>query len=489
MKLDLCLQLRLFERDSLEVNKMKLDLCLQLRLFERDSLEVNKMKLDLCLQLRLFERDSLEVNKMKLDLCLQLRLFERDSLEVNKMKLDLCLQLRLFERDSLEVSSQLELWAEELQHQELGNEGSKAEQLLQAHNESVLLMQNCTFEVLQRGQDLIQVFENSGIQLMADSQDLIFLQVFENSGIQLMADSQDLIFLQVFENSGIQLMADSQCEAQSRIQALLEYLHEREMDLEAIAESKRERLEQLVQLRNFEVEARQVIYWIDHGKSMLISCFTCPNSLMEAESLKKEHEQFMHAIEKTNISMAQVTQRAENMIQAHHFNSDLIRAIAENVTFAWQQLMYHTEERHKLVMASMNWYKTAEQVWSVLESLDADYKRDEDWCSTERANTGDKANYLLQLINKHNEQKEAFLKACTLARRTAESFLKYVNRNLHTFGSQIKFRSPEKHVKGEEEENKISFVEKNIIKYKIRRCGYIAGKDPESIFLSFSTTI
>lgn len=53
-------------------------------------------------------------------------------------------------------------------------------------------------------------------------------------------------------------MADSQCEAQSRIQALLEYLHEREMDLEAIAESKRERLEQLVQLRNFEVEARQV---------------------------------------------------------------------------------------------------------------------------------------------------------------------------------------------------------------------------------------
>jgi hypothetical protein len=28
---------------------------------------------------------------------------------------------------------------------------------LQAHNESVLLMQNCTFEVLQRGQELIQV--------------------------------------------------------------------------------------------------------------------------------------------------------------------------------------------------------------------------------------------------------------------------------------------------------------------------------------------
>ena len=50
------------------------------------------------------------------------------------------------------------------------------------------------------------------------------------------------------------------------------------------------------------------------------------------------------------------------------------------------------------------------QVWSVLESLDRDYKRDEDWCGTDRVLATEKANYLLQLINKHNEQKEAFLK-------------------------------------------------------------------------------
>lgn len=65
--------------------------------------------------------------------------------------------------------------------------------------------------------------------------------------------------------------------------------------------------------------------------------------------------------------MAQVTNRAESMIQNNHYNSDLVRAIAENVTVAWQQLMYHTEERHKLVMASMNWYKTAEQVGASLK--------------------------------------------------------------------------------------------------------------------------
>ena len=46
----------------------------------------------------------------------------------------------------------------------------------------------------------------------------------------------------------------------------------------------------------------------------------------------------------------------------------------------------------------------------MLESLDRDYKRDEDWCGTDRANISDKPSYMVQLINKHNEQKEAFLK-------------------------------------------------------------------------------
>jgi hypothetical protein len=53
-------------------------------------------------------------------------------------------------------------------------------------------------------------------------------------------------------------MSDAEYDAGTRIQALLEYLHEREGDLETMAEQKRIRLEQCVQLRNFEIEARQV---------------------------------------------------------------------------------------------------------------------------------------------------------------------------------------------------------------------------------------
>ena len=53
-------------------------------------------------------------------------------------------------------------------------------------------------------------------------------------------------------------MSDAEYDGGSRIQALLEYLHEREGDLETMAEQKRIQLDQCVQLRNFEIEARQV---------------------------------------------------------------------------------------------------------------------------------------------------------------------------------------------------------------------------------------
>ncbi|XP_075229474.1 trio Rho guanine nucleotide exchange factor isoform X4 [Lycorma delicatula] len=313
---------------------------------------------------------------------------QREELEelwaTRKMRLDLCLRLRLFERDALEVSSQLELWSSELEHSELSTDMNQAEQLLRLHNESVTHMQNTTFQVLQQGQELAQVFETSGVSVMADSQ----------------------------------------YSAQTRVQVLLEFLHEREMDLEDLAEMKRVKLEQCVQLCQFRADANQVISWIRNGEAMLTASFTVPTCLQDAEQLKKEHEQFQVAIEKTHTSAVQVKHRAEALISANHYDPPSIREISEEVTKRWQQLVTSAEERHKLVTASLNFYKTAEQVCSVLDSLEREYKRDEDWCSSGN---------VAQLINKHQEQKEAFLKACTLARRTAETFLKYTSRSLQYY--------------------------------------------------------
>ena len=89
------------------------------------------------------------------------------------------------------------------------------------------------------------------------------------------------------------------------------------------------------------------------------------------------------------------------------------------------------------------------QVCSVLDSLEREYKREDDWLSRHASGDHDRATLILQLINKHQEQKEAFLKACTLARRTAETFLKYSNRSLQYFThpNESTFRGPETKVK------------------------------------------
>jgi len=50
-------------------------------------------------------------------------------------------------------------------------------------------------------------------------------------------------------------------------------------------------------------------------------------------------------------------------------------------------------------------------VCSVLESLEQEYRRDEDWCGGhEKLGLSADCEHLLPLISKHLEQKEAFLK-------------------------------------------------------------------------------
>lgn len=134
----------------------------------------------------------------------------------------------------------------------------------------------------------------------------------------------------------------------------------------------------------------QVVSWVGSGESMLLASFRIPKCLEEAEQLKKEHEQFQEDIEvgifdimllavvvcrfakrvfnylslsqRTHTAAVQIKHRAESLISMNHFDLGSIREIAQEVTKRWQQLVTCTEERHKLVTASVNFYKTAEQV-------------------------------------------------------------------------------------------------------------------------------
>ncbi|XP_078716213.1 kalirin-like isoform X1 [Lampetra fluviatilis] len=347
-----------------------------------------------------------------------------DFFDERGVRLQLLLRFRSFEREATEVMSSLSVWHEEIERRatEFSTEDpTEAERRLRFHSDKSLGLNNLALDLLAQGQGLMQC----------------------------MLEEQA---------AGLEVVCEGDVDMCVRVQELLQCVQERRLQLEGSADLHRQRLEQCLQLCQLQDEVKQVLSWIRNGESMLNASLLSACSLEEAESLQREHEHFQVAIEslfpdrslqQTHQSALRVQQRAAALLGSGHYATDAVRSCAEMVAQHWQRLLLRVEDRLKLVTASVAFYKTSQQVCSVLDSLEQEYKREEDWCGgSDKLGPGAENDHVEPIIHKHLEQKEAFLKACTLARRNAEVFLKCIHRNSVTQpGFLSPARGPEQQVK------------------------------------------
>ncbi|TNM94092.1 hypothetical protein fugu_002268 [Takifugu bimaculatus] len=348
-----------------------------------------------------------------------------------KIRLDVYLQLRILHQCTLEVTGEIDAWKQDLQKQSQDTEKLGSPRLADTNQDKLALSQSRLIEASPEVLTLAQQRIHRHMERRLAMNNMIYEVIQQGHDLQQ--------YITEVQASGIAL-SEAEGGLSAQVEELQRLLQDKQKELQQIADHTHTLLEQNLQLRHLQSQVKQVLGWISEGEVMLSSCMLNSSCLSEAEQLQREHERLQQAIEsllhadslqRTHQVALALQQRAELLVRSGHYDPDAVRACAQTVALHWQTLMLRIEDRLKLVNASAAFYRTSQQVCGVLESLEQEYRREEDWCGGGER----QPEHLMPLISKHMEQKEAFLKACTLARRNAEVFLKYIHRNSVTMAN------------------------------------------------------
>ncbi|GAA37096.2 kalirin [Clonorchis sinensis] len=364
-----------------------------------------------------------------------------------QVRLDLCLQLRLFEAD---VNSALDC---------LRHGIPSFSQLLANRNEA-----NSLLNATATTQSPVSSSQFAWLADPRQAPDIASLEELSSVFMSVLPAAEEVLnkggeLIRAFESLGVNFPAGGPGSSDSGVgdsaETAMERVHRLSNELAEVVtfvDELNEKINGELEWRRLEQQSKQVLLRISQCEDMMRDTAIIPANLSEAQSLQTEHEKFQPVLNEAHPRAVQCASKASLLLhQTANYSSSSgllssstggssamehprrkdFRAVGEAVTEHWQKLVYAAEDRHKLLVAATNWYKTSDQVTSVLWSLEKEYRREEDWCQNEKA-MSDTAGYLNQLSMKHAEQKEAFLKACMLARRTSDLFSRYLHRQSPT---------------------------------------------------------
>lgn len=350
-----------------------------------------------------------------------------------KSRLETNLQIKLFEKDALEASQNLEQWAEELKYLDENQNEEKtaetAESWLHSQIQTANQMQVIVFELLQRGSELVQNLEKLEIEEPKSGAESSMPTTPTGSS----ASQHTLNWLK--QQNSLQNTSNIQSlgPARQRIQSFIEYLNDREKELHELAIKQQRKLGQTLQINQLENECTQLLNYISNIEMTLFSLLKFARNLEDAEQIKKEHEIFKSNLERVSVSVNMLQSKAQRILydkqQQQQRTLSKFEQLMSSLNSKWQMLLIYIDNRTRLIMAQINFYKYTDQVTTVLESLEHEYSREEDWYEKSKSEY-DPEQYLQAQIQIHNQKKQSFLKACNWARRTGETFQKYSLRNI-----------------------------------------------------------
>lgn len=172
-------------------------------------------------------------------------------------------------------------------------------------------------------------------------------------------------------------------------------MNEREKELHELAIKQQRRLGQTLQINQLEGECTQLLNYISSIEQTLFSLLKFARTLDEAEQTKKEHEMFKSSLECVSEKVNMLQSKSQRILfekqqppppQTTMNNGGggqrvltKFEQMMNTLNSKWQMLLIYIDNRTRLIMAQINFYKYTDQVTTVLESLEHEYTRDEDW--------------------------------------------------------------------------------------------------------------